>query len=41
MLQGGWGIEAKFTYTCVYLCERDLIEPITAFLSLISHLSLI
>ena len=31
MLQGGWGIEAKFPYTCVYLFERDLIEWGTAF----------
>ena len=37
MLQGGWGIESKFPYTCVYLRERDLIEPITAFLFLISN----
>ncbi len=38
MLQGGRGIESKFLYTCVYMCERDLIEPITANLSLISKL---
>lgn len=40
MLQGGWWIESKFPYTCVNLRKRDLIEPITAFLSPISHSSL-
>lgn len=38
MLQGGWGIVSKFPYAYVYLCERDLLEPITVFLPLISKL---